>query len=194
LWHLYCKTTSSFHNVLALLLSRSKAAVGNPSVLSYHYSKVCQNTSYAVKLASYLKYLAQHAKHGPRFEGLLKSATAFYERGVAGTMDPTPESKSEKPEKSYLTAAVESTFWGGSRSSTPKPASATPRESSGLKNQHGEDHTRPSWRGLSSKRYPPDCPPVNARWFYAVDVELAPNTIDAFADFINRFPNGSRSC
>ena len=110
-------------------------------------------------------------------EGLLKSATAFNEQGVAGgkqRMDPTPESKLEKPEKSYLSAAVESISpWGGSRSSTPKPP-ATAAEGSGLKNQQGGDHTTQSWKhGLSSKRYPPDCPPLTARWFYAVDVEFA---------------------
>ncbi|KUJ15759.1 uncharacterized protein LY89DRAFT_647727 [Mollisia scopiformis] len=91
-------------------------------------------------------------------------------------MDSTPENtsanKNEKVEKSYLTAAVESISpWGGSRSSTPKPASsAAPGERSGLKNQHGGDHSTPRWHGLSSKRYPPDCPPLNARWFYAVDI------------------------
>ena len=122
-------------------------------------------------MASYLKSLAQHARYGPRLEGLLKKSATAYEKGVAGAMDPTLESKSEKPEKSYLTTAVESTFWGGSRSSTPKPTSvAAPGEFSRLENRHGEDHTRPSWRGLSSKRYPADCPPLNARWFYAVDV------------------------
>jgi hypothetical protein len=131
-------------------------------------------------LASYLKFLAQHARNVPsRYlpESVLKSATAIHQQGVVGRerMDPTPESKSEKPEKSYLTVAVESISpWSGSRSSTPKPPStAAPREASGLRNQQGGDHTTQSWKyGLSSKRYPPDCPPLNARWFYAVDVEL----------------------
>ncbi|CZT02755.1 related to phosphatidic acid-preferring phospholipase A1, contains DDHD domain [Rhynchosporium agropyri] len=87
-------------------------------------------------------------------------------------MESTPESKSEKPEKSYLSTAVDSISpWGGSRSSTPKPTSATvPGEGSGLKHQQGGDHTIQNWHGFSSKRYPPDCPPMNARWFYAVDV------------------------
>merc|ERR1712093_501409 len=40
----------------------------------------------------------------------------------ASKMDSTPENKSEKPEKSYLSTAVDSISpWGGSRSSTPKP-------------------------------------------------------------------------
>ncbi|KAH6713044.1 DDHD domain-containing protein [Leptodontidium sp. MPI-SDFR-AT-0119] len=87
-------------------------------------------------------------------------------------MESTPESKSEKPEKSYLSTAVDSISpWGGSRSSTPKPASATvPGEGSGLKHQRGGDHTTQNWHGFSSKRYPPDCPPLNARWFHAVDI------------------------
>jgi hypothetical protein len=120
--------------------------------------------------------LAQHARNVPRSlpAGLLKSATAFQVAGGKERMDPTPESKSEKPEKSYLSAAVESISpWGGTRSSTPKPPSAA-REASGLRSQQGGDHTTQSWKhGLSSKRYPPDCPPLAARWFYAVDVELA---------------------
>jgi hypothetical protein len=88
-------------------------------------------------------------------------------------MDPKPENKpGGKAEKSYLTAAVESITWSSSRSSTPKPTStsaAGPAEASGLKNQHGGDHTTHHW-GLSRKDYPPDCPPLRPRWFYAVDV------------------------
>lgn len=92
-------------------------------------------------------------------------------------MDSTPEGgKADKPEvqRSYLSAAVESISpWGGSRSSTPKPQpSAAPGEGSGLKNQHGGDHSTHHWHGLSVKSYPSDCPPLNARWFYAVDVRL----------------------
>jgi hypothetical protein len=90
----------------------------------------------------------------------------------ADEMDSTPETKPEKPEKSYLSAAVESMSspWGP-RSSTPKPIAATPPgEASGLKNQNGGDRTTQHWHGLSLKRYPPDCPPLDARWFYAVDV------------------------
>ncbi|CAL3971357.1 hypothetical protein PZA11_007864 [Diplocarpon coronariae] len=87
-------------------------------------------------------------------------------------MDSTPENKSEKPERSYLSTAVDSISpWGGSRSSTPKPASTTvPGEGSGLGHQRGGDHTTQNWHGFSSKRYPADCPPLNARWFHAVDV------------------------
>ncbi|KAH8820987.1 DDHD domain-containing protein [Xylogone sp. PMI_703] len=82
------------------------------------------------------------------------------------------DSPSNKPEKSYLSAAVESiTPWSLSRSSTPKPVppQPTPKEPSGLKNQHGGDHSVPPLYALSQKRYPPDCPPLKPRWFYAVD-------------------------
>jgi hypothetical protein len=93
------------------------------------------------------------------------------ERRTEG-METTPESRAEKEQKSYLSAAVGSISpWGGSRSSTPKPTAAgLPGEGSGLKNQHGIDHTSQRWQGLSSTRYPADCPPLNARWFHAVDV------------------------
>jgi hypothetical protein len=71
-----------------------------------------------------------------------------------------PDARSEKVEKSYLSAAVESISpWGGSRSSTPKPSfvSGPPGEGSGLKNQHGGDATTQHWHGITLKDYPSDC-------------------------------------
>lgn len=152
--------------------------------LSSFQSSLFSSQTQTVKLAGYLKSLAQQAKNVPKYlpAGVLKAASALdwsSKTGVAGRLDrrasrmeSTPESKSEKPEKSYLSTAVDSISpWGGSRSSTPKPASATvPGEGSGLKHQRGGDHTTQNWHGFSSKRYPPDCPPLNARWFHAVDV------------------------
>ena len=84
------------------------------------------------------------------------------------------DKKGQEKEKSYLSAAVESISpWGSSRSSTPKPRGKEKEgEGSGLKNQHGGDHSSGYWRGLSRRRYPSDCPELNARWFYAVDVSL----------------------
>jgi hypothetical protein len=102
----------------------------------------------------------------------------------AEKMDSTPPGKSSEQEKkgqdkSYLSAAVESISpWSSSRSSTPKPKDKErdkgkgSGEGSGLKNQHGGDHSTTYWRGLSRKRYPSDCPELNARWFYAVDVRF----------------------
>ncbi|TVY81510.1 putative phospholipase [Lachnellula suecica] len=127
---------------------------------------------------------AQQASNLPKYlpEGILRSASHLdwgKQQGVAGQpdrqaekMDPTPETKAAKAERSYLTAAVESISpWGPARLSTPKPGSAAnPAETSGLRNQHGGDHSTQHWHGLSLKEYPTDAPPLNARWYYAVDV------------------------
>jgi len=97
--------------------------------------------------------------------------------------DPNAKSSEEKKgqgksEKSYLSAAVESIYpWGGSaagtlRSSTPKPRDVSAGEGSGLKNHHGKgaDHSTSYFKGFSKRRYTSDCPELNVRWFYAVDV------------------------
>lgn len=126
----------------------------------------------------------------------------------ADTMESTPEASSrtdnKQAEKSYLSAAVESMSnpWGGSRSTTPKPVPNTatpPGEASGLKNQHAGERTR-DWHGLSLKRYPPDCPPMDARWFYAVDVSVLRNVLAGTTKIGRRLigngrsPNASLSC
>lgn len=92
---------------------------------------------------------------------------------MSSTPDRTSTPSNEKPEKSYLTAAVGSLNpWGSSRTATPDPFTSgnAKDEGSGLKNQHGKDFRTPKRHGIGSRRYPPDCPPLNARWFYAVDV------------------------
>lgn len=143
-------------------------------------------------MANLLKTLSQHVKNVPRFRlpdnySLLPAWISS--KGVAGRldrraekMDSTPSdsktsdhNREEKVAKSYLAAAVESISpWSTARSSTPKPKTENlPGEGSGLKNQHGGDHSTTCWRGLSGKRYPPDCPPLTARWFYAVDVSIS---------------------
>ncbi|KAF8464392.1 DDHD domain-containing protein [Kalaharituber pfeilii] len=48
-----------------------------------------------------------------------------------------------------------------SRAPTPKPYNF---------DKPANDHTVPLRPRLSQKEYPPDCPPLNVRWFYAVDV------------------------
>ena len=133
-------------------------------------------------LANFFKNLAQQAKNVPKFasESTLTSNQAWTSlKGIqagrsdrrADEMESVPENKSDKQERSYLSAAVDSISWGSSRSFTPKPASAgLPGEGSGLKNQHGGYQSTHQWHGLNSKRYPSDCPPLNGRWFYAVDV------------------------
>lgn len=79
-----------------------------------------------------------------------------------------------KAEKSYLASAVESINpWTSSRSSTPtqkegqmppppKPAPAPSRKA--------DDHSLNTLYGQSFRRYPQDCPPLNVKWFHAVDV------------------------
>ncbi|OQE04305.1 hypothetical protein PENVUL_c034G08062 [Penicillium vulpinum] len=65
------------------------------------------------------------------------------------------------------------TPWSTPRSTTPTP---TPTPQSGghpnpdvLQRSQGEDHTVTHMHRLSMRRYPPDCPPLKVRWFYAVD-------------------------
>jgi hypothetical protein len=142
-------------------------------------------------LANFLQRLASHAKNVPKYlPEHLFSSSAWTNSGVGGRLDrraenmePSADSKDteqkgEKQEKSYLSAAVGNISpWSSSRSTTPRPKDksdkdAVPGEGSGLKNQHGGDHSSSYWRGLSKKRYPSDCPELNARWFHAVDVSL----------------------
>lgn len=119
----------------------------------------------ANKLARYLQSLINRVRR--RIPDSVSKATSSFDWPTkqGGRSDrPTqkmemPDAKSERPEKSYLSAAVDSMSpWGGSRSSTPKPASITGSgEASGLKNQHGGDATTQHWHGIRSKDYPVDC-------------------------------------
>lgn len=122
------------------------------------------------------KHLWTNKSTGGRFD---RRSTNMEIESPVSTSAGESKPKEDKVEKSYLSGALESmSAWGGpSRSSTPKPGNpvTAPGEGSGLKNQHGGDrHTQ--HYGLSSKRYPSDCPPLNARWFYAVDVNQAKST------------------
>jgi hypothetical protein len=82
-------------------------------------------------------------------------------------METPLDGKSDKSEKSYLSAAVGSISpWGGSRASIPKPAASSSASASasvgggggsGLKNQHGADATTHHWHGIRLKDYPVDC-------------------------------------
>jgi hypothetical protein len=63
--------------------------------------------------------------------------------------------------------------WGASRTSTPKPGEKPASDGasqSGLSQQNGSDHRVSNRHRLSIRNYPDDCPPLNVRWFYAVDV------------------------
>lgn len=57
--------------------------------------------------------------------------------------------------------------WSTPRSSTPQPDQS--RRPDVLQRSQGEDHTVTHRHKLSLRLYPPDCPPLKVRWFYAVD-------------------------
>ncbi|KAJ5084299.1 hypothetical protein NUU61_008878 [Penicillium alfredii] len=57
--------------------------------------------------------------------------------------------------------------WTPSRG--PTPQSDRQRGSDVLQRSQGEDHTVTHRHRLSLRQYPPDCPPLKVRWFYAVD-------------------------
>ncbi|KAJ5988292.1 hypothetical protein N7481_003502 [Penicillium waksmanii] len=62
--------------------------------------------------------------------------------------------------------------WNTPRSSTPQPADHNNNSGSGsdvLQRSQGEDHTVTHRHKLGQRHYPSDCPPLKARWFYAVD-------------------------
>jgi hypothetical protein len=53
--------------------------------------------------------------------------------------------------------------------SAPAPQPSDPPRPEVLQRSQGEDHTVTHMHRLSMRRYPPDCPPLKVRWFYAVD-------------------------
>ena len=57
--------------------------------------------------------------------------------------------------------------WSTPRSVTPQPSD--PPKPDVLQRSQGEDHTVTHRHRLSMRRYPPDCPALKVRWFYAVD-------------------------
>ncbi|PGH21595.1 hypothetical protein AJ80_03028 [Polytolypa hystricis UAMH7299] len=57
------------------------------------------------------------------------------------------------------------------RPTTPQPLNPDPDNAGAfLQPSQGRDHTITHVRYISSRRYPPDCPPLTTRWFYAVDI------------------------
>ncbi|KAF4504064.1 hypothetical protein G6O67_008679 [Ophiocordyceps sinensis] len=85
-------------------------------------------------------------------------------------MPPDPDDK--KPEKSYLTSAVESINpWASSRTSTPTPDNKRnePRPPP-APSAASRDHSTTPLYGQSFRTYPKDCPPLTVQWFHAVDV------------------------
>jgi DDHD domain len=76
--------------------------------------------------------------------------------------------------------------WTVSRATTPKPKEENPdakRKEEHLRKSSGHDHTHHNRPLPSPRRYPPDCPPLKPRWFYAVDVpKRKPLATDQTAD------------
>lgn len=90
-------------------------------------------------------------------------------------MSSTPSAVApKKVEKSYLTSAVESISpWTSARPATPKPAEGSGDVAAEVHSaQRGGDHSVGRSHGISTRRYPEDCPPLKTKWFYAVDVRL----------------------
>ncbi|KAF2011943.1 DDHD-domain-containing protein [Aaosphaeria arxii CBS 175.79] len=83
----------------------------------------------------------------------------------------TPETK-----PGFLSAGITAFSPWGSRSTTPKPPPTTQNEeedkshASGMGTQRGGDHSVSRRPRLSLRKYPADCPPLNVRWFHAVDI------------------------
>lgn len=73
--------------------------------------------------------------------------------------------------------------WSTTRSSTPQNGNASDTDT--LKQGSGEDHVTSYKKRLSSLRYPPDCPPLQTRWFYAVDT---PKSKPAFTGLEKKEP------
>ncbi|KAI9818312.1 MAG: hypothetical protein M1832_004430 [Thelocarpon impressellum] len=72
---------------------------------------------------------------------------------------------------SYLPAGLGGLSPWGSRTASPKPPpNAGTAGDGGRGKQQGGDHTINPRNRVSPRKYPPDCPPLNVQWFYAVDV------------------------
>lgn len=79
----------------------------------------------------------------------------------------------KKVEKSYLSSTIESISpWTSTRPATPKPAEGSGVAAEAHGAQRGGDHSVGRSHGISTRRYPEDCPPLKTKWFYAVDVRL----------------------
>ncbi|OAQ65832.1 DDHD domain-containing protein [Pochonia chlamydosporia 170] len=88
-----------------------------------------------------------------------------------------PGTGDKKPEKSYLSSAVDVINpWSTSRTATPTPdnkdggSASVPDGTATPKGAAPGDHTITPFYGQSFRTYPKDCPPLNVQWFHAVDV------------------------
>lgn len=83
-----------------------------------------------------------------------------------------------------------------SRSATPKPGQPTldkgPLNVHGSPQQGGDHHVSQRHR-LSLRDYPEDCPPLNVRWFYAVDVSWILTTTCCCLPDMSQFSLGTEA-
>lgn len=117
------------------------------------------NTSSNYRQKSSYSQLLALAKLPVIVRGLARLTRRIYILSEPGTMassSPTPPRQSLQmvpPKRDPV-----------SRSTTPRPPNPQAPTN---------DHTLSSFRHrLSQREYPPDCPPLNVRWFYAVDVRV----------------------
>ncbi|KAH0553013.1 hypothetical protein GP486_006791, partial [Trichoglossum hirsutum] len=126
----------------------------------------------ARRLSSLIATLLTRCLPGlPTFEQLPKSSNAWPFKEEAGRGRPPSDVMAASEKKSFLLSGFASPWQSGpnSRSSTPQPGGEAMGEGI-LGMQQGGDHTVSHRHWLSLKRYPPDCPPLNVRWFYAADL------------------------
>lgn len=74
-------------------------------------------------------------------------------------------------QQGYLSGLASYSPWG-SRSSTPKPLQQDGRkhDEATFEPQRGGDHSVSRRHHLSLRQHPRDCPPLNVKWFHAVDI------------------------
>lgn len=86
----------------------------------------------------------------------------------------------KKQEKSYFATAVDSINpWNTSRSGTPVPKEKEmppPPKPKASNSKKADDHSLTTLYGQSFRKYPLDCPPLNVKWFHAVDVSAIPES------------------
>lgn len=87
----------------------------------------------------------------------------------------------KKAEKSTWASAVDSINpWAVSRSTTPVPKEPVPPPPKPTTSE--KDHSVNLIYGISARKYPTDCPPLNVQWFHAVDVSALDGHQTAKAD------------
>jgi hypothetical protein len=78
---------------------------------------------------------------------------------------------SSPPNKQGYLSGISSYSPWSSRSATPNPTAQEKRQGDpAFEPQRGGDHSISKRHRLSLRKYPRDCPPLNVKWFHAVDI------------------------